>query len=868
MSVMPREKDSISKVSYVVISAVVIFIATAALYWKYLLGLTIYIHPQMIADEINQFYPAQIDAARNFAKYGTTNFYSFSNGFGIYRNYMSPFFIILFLFGEESVPYMMGFKVALCVFLSGWLMGLFLREAGYKASTCFFGALGYAFSMQTVISGSYRYQGEMALIAALTLYAIEKCIHKKKSGAVLLAFSVVLAYLSMNFYYYLIYGGAAAVYVVVRIFYINQGWARLSSKARILFGGVAGTSLFAGIAVIFPKMKGIFSSTRFQMGLQNWSEQWKNTFSSDNLQAILNFGYRTIAPNILGVWDMEQEYGHPFRDARDDSGFYVGLLTVLILSLLVKARGKKRVYRTSVVILTLLGVLVCFPGIRLLANGFSGTNFKLIRLLGTLVFVGVAAYVWNEFFGKNRKIEMVPVLLTDALIALAVLIPVCVNRKCLYPWDVVRVLLFLALYTGTFMLWNAGEQMRPVIKPLLLALFAVEVISFNYRFTNNEDALTREELESGYYNDGTIEVIDEIRSLEKENPFYRVNKSYESLLYSDAEVQGYYGTAFYRGGADDKNMTDFVKNFAVPTKSNILALCTGSYGYPALSAGCGVRYGISDKAYMEPGYQYVERIGEKNLYKNENALPPGYVYSNVISQEEMEHYTVKQRHDILLQACVLEQEVTENTKTILDGMSEFTPDFNQAEVKREYHFIDYEMGTPLEFEPLTSDEMLVVNLKNKTPASIQLYWSSADGGWSDKDRRIVSIYDRNQETFAEIANQEEIYGVIFYCIEDVQTIDEVSLYVYSEEEYNRFQKEKTDCLRENSMELYVTETGEFQGKITAEDSGILYLSIPYDAPYEYYLNGEQCDTLRANYIFTGIIIEAGEYQLEMRERAD
>lgn len=838
--------------------------ATIVLYWEYLVGLKVFIMPHVISDSINQFYPAYVDAARNFAEQKTANFYSLFSGLGLQRNYTSPFFMFIFMWGEEFVPYMMGMKAALCVFLSGWLMGLFLNEAGYKLSACLFGGLSYAFSMQVVIAGSYMFQGELAVIAALALYALEKCFHKKRMGIFWLSFSVIISYLSLNIYYWLIYGGVALAYILVRVFYVNEGWKRITFRMKVIL--LCGIALLAvsGMLVLSPKLEGIIRSNRFQVGLEGWKGQWANTFSWDNALAIINFIYRTISANILGIWNIEQEYGYPFRGSGDDSGYYVGVLALLLLPLVfgIKEGKKRRTTQVGVLMLVLLSVLILFPGIRIFINGFSGTNFKLTRLLGSLVLVGIAFYVWNEFIGKGRHINMLPVLAMDFVIALFLILPSLSGQTCLYPTDVLRTAIFLALYTALFLLWNIKESGRKYIKVILLVSAALELILTDYRYINHEDALSKDELMSGYYNDGTMEVMKDIESFDRDCPFYRVNKAYESVLYSDAEVQGYYGTAFYRGGADDKYMSDFLTMFAVPTKSNILGLCTGTYGYPALSAICGVRYGISYNEYSELGYQFIKRIDEKNLYENKEALPTAFLYHDIISDERMSEYSLRERHDILLQACVLNGEVIDTSGISDMGLSDSNFEFNRTMPIREYHYTDYEIGTPLDIETVGEDEVFVIGLKNEIPASVYLYWSTTEGGWSDKDYRILSIYENNLETFIEVANQKEIHGLIFYCLEDVQTLKEVSLYVYPKEEYIKFLEGKIETLKKDASELY--DTGEsFVGEFVAEESGVLHISIPYNAPYKYYLNDELCETVRANYIFTGILVEKGEYRLKI-----
>ena len=77
-------------------------IATAILYWRYLSGEKIYIHPMINADSINQFYPMYVDAARNFAERRTVTFYSFVSGFGAQRTFLNPFLILIFASGEGN----------------------------------------------------------------------------------------------------------------------------------------------------------------------------------------------------------------------------------------------------------------------------------------------------------------------------------------------------------------------------------------------------------------------------------------------------------------------------------------------------------------------------------------------------------------------------------------------------------------------------------------------------------------------------------------------------------------------------------------------------------------------------------------------
>ena len=137
-----------------------------------------------------------------------------------------------------------------------------------------------------------------------------------------------------------------------------------------------------------------------------------------------------------------------------------------------------------------------------------------------------------------------------------------------------------------------------------------------------------------------------------------------------------------------------------------------------------------------------------------------------------------------------------------------------------------------------------------------MYWSTTEGGRSDKDFRTISVYEENGNSFIEIDNQTELNGIIFYLYDDdvTDTIDKITVQVYNKEEYEHFLKEKTELLRKTCKE----------DQIKMERNGIIFISIPYNAPFDYYLNGHQCTPVRANFVFTGLPVEAGTYHLEIK----
>lgn len=853
------------KMPYALTAACIMCFAVCILCWRYLTGKYVFIFPTMINDGITQFYPGYLEAARNLSENGTVDFYSFSDGFGAARSYTNPFQLLIILFGEHHVAYMMGLKMALCIFLSGYIMGLFLKQAGFARSTCILGSLTYAFSMQVTGMGGWNVQGELGVIAAITLLVIEKILCKEKWYRQIIwgVIDVWLIVTCLGFYYELLYGAVTVAYVLVRMFYLRDGWKRVSSvKRMILLAAVIGAAVMGGV-VLAKVLQGIVSGFRFQNNLADWGRQWKHTFSLFNLKSIFTAYARTLSPNMMGIAMLEPYAGAPMGWYSEDGGAYVGLLPLIFTAVLPKTDISKKKKTVLFGLLLLAFLFTTLPGVRLAVNGFANDTFKLSRLWICLTLCMCGCLVWESVIVRKYSVGFGTLLFSAA----GIWIPVLAVRV-MYPGlfknaEMAVVIMFPVSYLLILYVGARKKFADRVYSYMLLSLLGIELLVSNYRFINNQDALSAAELQTGYYCDGTKEVLDLLPedSDSAGIPKYRVNKSYESVLCCDPLAQDYYGTTFYRGGADHAQTTAFLQDLGVPSKCNKVGYCTGTYGYPALSAVTGVRYGISEEsAYMEQGFYFDRNLGDKSLYKNRNGLPIAFGYTRAVTQAELEHYTVRERHELLLQACILDSETytqlqkSGNIKEI--DAAEY--EWNEAQPLRELTVQNYEIGTPIVFDPVSADEMVVVDLKNKSDICVDLYWSTTEGRWSEKDFRTLSIYGQNQNTFLEIDHQEEINGIIFYLNDDTPAanIDQISIQVYNRAEYERFLTKKIRKLRE-------TYTA---GEVVMKEDGILFLSIPYDAPFTYYLNGQCCETVSANYIFTGIPMQKGTYNLEIKRK--
>ena len=77
--------------------------------------------------------------------------------------------------------------------------------------------------------------------------------------------------------------------------------------------------------------------------------------------------------------------------------------------------------------------------------------------------------------------------------------------------------------------------------------------------------------------------------------------------------------------------------------------------------------------------------------------------------------------------------------------------------------------------------------------------------------------------------------------------------------------ENAEKLEAKSYQITSYDGDEVEGTVTADEAGILFLSIPYDKGWKAYVDGEQVDTISdVDIAFTGIQLTAGEHEVVLK----
>lgn len=831
---------------------IILIIMSIIMFHDFLFGNKYFLFPNIVTDGTSLFYPSYVELAERLVDSKGFQFFSFASSWGKTVSLTNPFGLLIIAFGKENVAYMIGIVTVLRLILAGSIFSAFLEHKGMSRFTTTLLGVCYAFSTQVFAIGCWSTQAELAIITALFLLAIEKFKKNKKWFGFVVA--SCLAFLCLNLYYLLTLGAFLVLYIIADYVIFNEKEKKMSSRTLVKTLAIIICLIVGGLFVCFH-FSDIFQSTRFQQGVQSLGEAWEKMFSKLNIKVIVTAFLRTLAPNILGIPGENIYYGSETGWYIGDGSYYCGIL-VLLVCLNVFGSEKRKNWIFSIALLGCGSVVLC-PAVRLITNGFADQSFKLTRMWVTVILLYIAAYALEEIFKNRTDFKLVRVVAVWGVLGIVSLILAMskMNGK-IYIWDYSLYLIFSFVYIIFFVAYKKGWIKPNKVKYLILCVTCIELLTLNYKFVNNSDAVEKSEWENGYYNDGTEEIID---SIKEENEFYRVDKSYCSVLLNDGLVQNYNGTMYSMGGIGNDNQMDFLKKFSLPLFNNMREFCYGSYGYPEVEALMSVKY-IVTQGNMNTSYGFEEKnsLDGKTIYENTNWLPLGFCYDKIMTSSQLEQIAPEKRKEYLLDYLVVDQEV--------EGMKAEIPikSSDKEQQPREQLIIDnYVTGTVIEVPENAENDIISVRVKNNNEIAILVGWSS-QGNW-ENNLRFANVYEENGVTEVVLSNQKDVQYIILHdqTGKKEQILDEVQVSIYDSEQYYKKYMEFISKKKESALELESYSDEYVKGTIENKENQLLFISIPYNAEFEYYVDSEKVEKIQSDYAFTAIYLEKGAHTVEM-----
>lgn len=296
---------------------------------------------------------------------------------------------------------------------------------------------------------------------------------------------------------------------------------------------------------------------------------------------------------------------------------------------------------------------------------------------------------------------------------------------------------------------------------------------------------------------------------------------------------------------------------------------------------CVKYYSLADDETSRLPYGFrevdIDDQGEEtyHIYQNDYALPLGYTYDSVLSEEEFAKYNALEKQEAMLQSAVLEDT---SADSVLSGKE---PAFTVKDVK----ITDYEAnGLKIDGDTVEVTEpgaTLTLNFDGLKDSETYLVFDGYLNPTETNDECIVNAkltcddYKRNcavrstnhtygtgQDTFVfNMGYRKDSASTCKLTFKETGTFTCNSLKVYCQPMTNYASYIKN--LTENKLENVNIDSNIITGNISVDKEKLLVLSIPYQKGWSAYVDGEKVDIKKANLMYSAIFLEPGDHDIKL-----
>lgn len=786
--------------------------------------------------------------------------WTFRQGLGgsIYSsmNFIDPFLSILLPLSPEKTVDGLLYMTVIKYYTLSVFAYLYLKKVGFSEKSVIFGALGYTFC-GFFVSWGQHYQFATAFIyLTMCLYGFELWAHDKKW--VLLVFSVTGMVLFSAYFSYMILL-FLAIYVIFRYFALYRFEIKHFFKYGFSLLGYVLLGMGISALALLPSIYQLLHSARVSGSQGLPLEPCTPMFY---FSALLRF----FSDSILGINDY---FGTPGYYAGQQKlkklnfyempFFYTCILFVILVPLLLKKKSCGKVAKASMITVFLSVIFIGVSGS--VFNGFSTIATRWTMVLVPLFCMGICRgiEVLSEDIYHNCRYCLV-----SAAISGLFLLAVNLFSRQLFGQELSKEskihllipLLVVLLYLVVFSVFCLKRKGLAGFMMTLLVILTIDLGTNAFMSIDWKRSLMAEP-ESIYF-DGTQEALEWIE--QNDMDFYRVEKSYRQIDLSDPMAQGYNGEKSYSNtyGANFDEYKKFF-NLRFPYSNYFF----GFDDKQTLRNTAAGKY-LLTRTYIErSGYVFLEQVGDIYIYQNLNCLPLAYLQDQACDSTALSECSMQEKQNRLYSAFITEDaEMLAKYQTVspaLDTIQYTDVPFSRIE-DADGNFTGIALN-----EPTTESLVLrfsfgrgTLNPGEKFCHSITLSGEALTPCTMD----TFFIYQEDPHPDSKLEVEISTLGV--------QQIDwsEYAPYfptgVSVEKKDDETVKRICENLRQQGMDIQSLKDSHIIGRIYADKAGMLVSSIPFDAGWTVFVDGEETATHIVNLIYLGVELSEGEHIIEFR----
>ena len=816
---------------------------------------------QDAGSDTRQQYLMQYATIVNHIKDGNFSFWDFNNGFGtsmLALNLFNPFLMLVYLagviLGVGHIPGVLVFVILLEIFLAQLFCYLFLDCFSFSEGSKIIASYIYGLSGYLLVWGQHYQFGAFVVFLPLLLFLLERAIRRGKFSltlpllvAVMVCSSVYMSYMS------LMIGGCYLLYrmvvsdqargVRVRKFFLHC--------ASILLGIGIGMVIFLPTAYyLFTISSRLDSDASFLTRIGEYLTPYSLEFYKT---AFL----RLFSTTFQGI----QDYNGYSNFYEAPVLFFSALFVLLGFQYLFTVHRQETSRKAKVMqYLAVLFFAVCMFT-RIGASAFNAFAYPFSRHSFVFLpfFALMTAFTLDQLW-LRRKISKTGFVLSCLCTAAAHYLALGEVTEALLHRNVILMCILAFVMAAALLpgFLKKGAKWRRAGISLLISALGISLCLEGWTCFNDRDTLTTTDASywGGLYDPNVAKALDYLKSTDPS--FYRVEKDYYSGSYCmDGLAQNYRGISTY-----NSTPNRFIQEFIDLVTPNLPIMAEHEYTwrqigyYSGHSTLFGIKYVLSKNPDLQlDGFSLLEQFGDIYIYQNSAVESAARFYVSAGDDRVLsDAYGSLELERLLLENVLLDKEN--------DALTE---EMTGEEMKSQ--------------ETLRSDYAL-----EQIPCTIEDI--RADGGDSvtisldrdllDKYRRVYLEFDIRTPTVSDITvNQDEPLEYHFRVSarkkKHVQVVVPSSCESITLTRYGgRFEgtiknirllgsKTTVSSYEGADIRLEVTSDSCVAGTLNAENSGYLFLSIPYEKGWTAQVDGIETEILQTDVGFVSIPVGAGEH---------
>lgn len=820
------------------------------------------------SDAVSQYVPKAAYFGKEmreiFANFLQGNFeiplYDFALGMGDKVPFhFEPLYWLFILFDVTDIE--LAFELVLLVrfYLAGLSMSAFVFYFGNSRGAALAGSFAYLYCDYGLYACLRHTQFVVPMIMLpLAILCMEEIYRKKRWY-----FCTILVWIHLWCGYYFLYMDTLAmgVYFLIRFFANKEGrtfrefWLRMRTIV---------CSYLLGVAIGNITLVNSFAS------YLNSSRAVTETDTVEMQVNLLSYGL---------TWPLK--FFRSFMTAGRGPGNwlrlgFIPLIFVGIVVLFLK-KGRKSL-KASVI----TGTIFCMiPAVGFVFSGFGNINNRWSYIY-SFALAAVLAFVWEDILTLTKKQRCIVAVCCLPSLALF-FYEIATGGKKARNITAISAIVMLATLAMIFFIAAAPKLKRRTKSMALVGLTAFSLTAYGYEVYSYQTANVASEFRKNGEIYGRITKMP-LAAMEdvEDDTFYRAqtNKFHRSVQ-GAAQILDYNGVVYYTSTIS-KIMQEYYRQLGV--NSWTLVRLLGFDRRAFLDAMAAVKYFALEEGqeqHLPYGYREVLRTEKEGVpyvvYENAFALPLGYTYDQVISEEEWQRCDMAMRQEVMMQAAVVEAPQAngslsemETTEVPVNGKI-VKPTIVSAE--------NVEIGEDSIITSGEKGEKAVLTLQFDAPENAEIYLYFKGLSYDNTEETDIT-YQCGENTYTYglqglqntyYTGQTDLLLNMGYHEKKMDTCtltfdrrkelacEEILIYCQPMEQLKTY----TDALKEDVLENVEILTNKVKGTISLTEDKLLALSIPYAGGWTAYVDGEKTELLRTNLMYMGLPLSAGEHTIEL-----